>query len=102
MEGDGMTASEKVDKLYTDVAVLAAIQGEMSKRLDDGMRSIEILNHNSTAAKVTMARLEANVDRNSVLITDAKNDLSGNFKMWLIVLGLFLTTITFIITYFKP
>ena len=57
-----MEMDERLDKVCTDVAILAAQVGEMSKRLDDQVTSIQTLNDNHTTLEVSMTRLEGKQD----------------------------------------
>jgi hypothetical protein len=96
-----MNDSEQIDKVCTDVAVMTALMGEMSKRLDEQSKSILTLNHNSTALQICAVKLEGFAERNKLLIETLKTDLMNSFKTWLTVFGIAITVITFIINYFK-
>ena len=87
---------------------MAAMMGEMSKRLDAQSSSISTLNHNSTQIQVSIARLEATaatnkdlIISNKQLIGDMKNEFNSSLKTWLTVFGIIMSVITFIINYYK-
>jgi hypothetical protein len=101
VERDGMNDSERIDKICSDVAVMSAMFGEMSKRLDEQSKCILTLNHNSTEVQVCIARLEGVAERNKLLIEGFKNDLMNSVKIWLTVFGVAVSIITFALNYFK-
>ena len=98
---DGMSNSDRMDRVCTDVAVMAAQMGEMSKRLDEQSKSIATLNHNSTNIQISIAQLESTTEQNGALIKELKSDLMSSFKTYLTLFGFAITIITFIINYFR-
>lgn len=102
------TEKERIDRVCTDVAIMAAMMGEMSKRLDTQSGSISTLNHNSTQIQISIARLEATaatnkdlIVSNKELIEDMKDEFSNSLKTWLTVFGIIMSVVTFIINYYK-
>ena len=100
MTEERLQLEDKVDKLYADTAVLAAVQGEMSKRLDDAVGCIEILNHNSTEIKVAVGKVEVWLSQHDTLIANTKRDITNMVKTGLTILGVVLTIVFFAINYF--
>jgi len=94
-------AEEKFDKVCSDLAVLTSQFVEACRRIDDQARCIETLNHNSTAIKVSVSKLEGYAERNHELIEDLKVSLNNNLKTWLTVFSIIMTIVVFIVNYFK-
>jgi len=91
--------NEKVDRLCTDTAVLASVQNEMSKRLDDVARSIEILNHNSTETKVDIAECKIGISGVRVELKAMEKRLESSMRMGIGVVGIFLTILFFVVNF---
>lgn len=103
-----LAEKERIDKVCTDVAMMTAMMGEMSKRLDTQSNNISTLNHNSTQIQVSVARLESTASTNKdliisnkELIEDMKTEFSNSLKTWLTVFGIIMSIVTFIINYYK-
>jgi len=93
------TVKEKLDRVCLEVAVLAAQQTEMSKRLTEQSASITILNeaHLQTQVKLTeiLGGQKANIHR----IDGLEDSIKNSFKNWATIIGISITIVTFIIQY---
>ena len=97
---------EKLDQACTEIAVLCATVGEMSKRLSDQASSIRTLNdsHHDTEVKLTEIIGEHNalsfrIGKIEDGITELKNIFSNSWKVPLTVATFILAIFTFIINY---
>ena len=96
---DRDTVKEKLDKVCLEVAVLAAQQTEMTKRLTEQAASIMILNEAHLQTQVSLTKIEAGQDTNKARIDTLDESIKNSLKNWAVAIGLFITIMTFIINY---
>lgn len=96
---DVETLKEKIDKVALEVAVLAAQQTEMSKRLTEQAASIVILNESHTQTQVKLAQILGGQNNNIHRINSLEESIKNSFKTWATIIGVGISLMMFIINY---
>jgi hypothetical protein len=87
--------SEKLDRIATDVAVTAAVQEEMSKRLTEQADSVKVLNDAHVNNEVAHAEIKASV----ASIEDLIKSIPSTIKTGLAVISVFLAVLQLALKY---
>jgi len=89
----------KLDKVCTDVAVLAAQQTEMSKRLSEQAGSIRVLNDAHLNTEVKLTEIIGGQNANGYRIDSLEQSIKNSIRNWGTIITIGVTIVTFIINY---
>jgi len=91
--------SEKLDRIATDVAVTAAVQVEMSKRLDEQTSSVKVLNDAHVNNEVAHAELKKDMASTKEDMGELKKNLPIWFRNGIAIISLFIGVLEIVLNY---